>query len=166
MAKRATRIPKQWERDKEKEKFWRQEIAEWQVSGLSVTEFCRRRNIPDGSFRSWRREISIRDRETGVSKGSTSVTPSLPDKVKDARGRVIPARFKEMCAEAQAKKEMPFVPLTLVENHPKERPAPAVPVAPVYIEVQSPKGFTYKLNCDADVQFLSNFLKRIEDTKC
>ncbi|MBX9947994.1 MAG: transposase [Candidatus Obscuribacterales bacterium] len=170
MAKRANGAPKQWERDDFKEKFWRDKITEWEVSGLSVSEFCRQHQISDSSFRAWRREICIRDREGTAFKGGVGVTPSLPASVKDSRGRVIPAKFKQMCAApvADMKPEqrlapLSFVPLTLVEDkNEKARVSPAVPVA---IEVQSPNGFVFRLNCDADLQLLSGLIKSMEDSK-
>ena len=37
----------------EKEKYWREQIARWQQSGLSRREYCRRENISYWSFRDW-----------------------------------------------------------------------------------------------------------------
>lgn len=167
MAKQIKKQPKQWARDEDKENFWRSEIDLWKVSGLSVSEFCKRHGISDGSFRSWRREISIRDRETSSSSNDVrGVTHFLPDTVKDSRGRVIPARFKKLCqtseksgAQSQAA-QTPFVPLTVVADKKSVDSAPCS--TPVSLEITAPSGFVFKLSCDSNVNFLSSLLKSIE----
>lgn len=166
MARQAKRQPKQWARDEEKEKFWRDHVEQWIHSGLSVSEFCRQQSISAGSFRTWRRELSIRDREiSGTGAGTTrSVTPFLPDTVKDSKGRVIPTRFKKFCQTSNQGQPLitdrSFVPLTVVEN--KKTAAPVQAEQPISLEIKAPSGFVFKLSCQPDVNFLSSLLNCTE----
>ena len=42
----------------ERGKYWQGILAEWSRSGLNQAEFCRRRDIPVGNFRWWKRQLS------------------------------------------------------------------------------------------------------------
>ena len=48
-------------RNGSKEQHWRQLLARWQSSGLSVRAYCELHRIPQPSFYWWRREIPRRD---------------------------------------------------------------------------------------------------------
>jgi transposase-like protein len=48
-------------RDQVKEQFWRQTLADWQQSGLSVTAFCRQHQLQPQSFFRWRKLLELRD---------------------------------------------------------------------------------------------------------
>jgi hypothetical protein len=44
-----------------KEQFWRQVVRQWRNSGLTVREFCARRDLSEPSFYAWKRTIAERD---------------------------------------------------------------------------------------------------------
>jgi transposase len=44
-----------------KEPYWRQVLARWRASGLSVRAYCEARDISVPSFYRWRRELQRRD---------------------------------------------------------------------------------------------------------
>ena len=48
-------------RSTEKEQFWRLVVEEHEASGLTAREFCRREQVSEPSFYSWRRKIRERD---------------------------------------------------------------------------------------------------------
>jgi transposase len=48
-------------RDGGKEQYWRQVLARWRSSGLSVRAYCELHRISQPSFYWWRREVSRRD---------------------------------------------------------------------------------------------------------
>ena len=50
----------------ERGKYWRGILAEWSRSGLSQAEYCRRRDIPVGNFRWWKRQLSAETSSGGV----------------------------------------------------------------------------------------------------
>ncbi|MGA9208686.1 MAG: hypothetical protein WB347_12845 [Terriglobales bacterium] len=47
-------------RDPGREAFWRQTVANFRKSGLSVREFCRREKLHESAFYAWRRTIKER----------------------------------------------------------------------------------------------------------
>jgi hypothetical protein len=48
-------------REARKERQWRQWIAAWQASGLSVRAFCARHRLAEPSFYAWRKKLTRRD---------------------------------------------------------------------------------------------------------
>ena len=56
------------QRDPERERFWREVVKRQASSGLSVREFCRREQLAETSFFSWRRTIRQRDGEQQPSE--------------------------------------------------------------------------------------------------
>jgi transposase-like protein len=49
------------QRDPALERQWRERVAQWRSSGLSVREFCGRQGLLETSFYHWRRELRARD---------------------------------------------------------------------------------------------------------
>jgi transposase-like protein len=49
-------------RSPERERFWREAVAEHTRSGLSVRAFCADRGLSEPSFYAWRRELTQRGR--------------------------------------------------------------------------------------------------------
>lgn len=47
-------------RSSAKEAFWDSVLREFEGSGLSIREFCRRRDVSEQSFYSWRRRLARR----------------------------------------------------------------------------------------------------------
>jgi transposase-like protein len=50
-------------RDPKREQFWRDTVAAYQKSGLSVRAFCVARDLSEASFYGWRRTLRDRDRQ-------------------------------------------------------------------------------------------------------
>ena len=88
-------------RSSAREEYWRGAIRDQQASGLSIVEFCRRREVSAASFHRWRRKLGRRRREDSTAKfvsielpppvraGQASFEVVLPDR----RRIVVPARF-------------------------------------------------------------------------
>lgn len=51
-----------------KERYWREKIEEWRVSGLSQAEFCRRNEFKENNLSFWKRVIKERDAERQKKK--------------------------------------------------------------------------------------------------
>jgi|SRR5947209_16911015 len=58
--------------DPKLERRWRDLIARWERSDLTVRDFCSDHRISEPSFYAWRRELAARDREKGPP------TPPVP----------------------------------------------------------------------------------------
>jgi transposase-like protein len=43
----------------EREQFWRQAVAAFESSGLSVREFCRQRGLHERRFYTWRKSLGL-----------------------------------------------------------------------------------------------------------
>src|SRR3954463_10502802 len=60
------------QRDLRKEQVWRRRVRQWDHSGLSIAEFCRRQRLSAASFYAWQRILAQRDAQT---------TPFVPVRV-------------------------------------------------------------------------------------
>lgn len=56
----------------ERERYWRRAQRQWQSSGLSQIDFCRKRRISIWSFRWWNRRLG------GPKKAKPRAKPALP----------------------------------------------------------------------------------------
>ena len=54
-----------YERDADKEAFWRLAFSEQRASGLSVRAFCGREGLTQSNFYAWRRRLARRDADGG-----------------------------------------------------------------------------------------------------
>lgn len=91
------------QRDPERERQWRERVARWATSGLSVREFCLQHGLIETSFYYWKRELRARD----ASATSSTVIDSLSRASSPAKS---PARKKPL-----ARKSPPvFAPVTVI----------------------------------------------------
>jgi len=60
------------ERDRGKERFWREMVQRWRQSGVTIRDFCDAHGLSEPSFYGWRREIAKRDGQTGERSTRTS----------------------------------------------------------------------------------------------
>lgn len=51
------------QRDRGKERFWRQVLRQWRRSGQGVRDFCQEHDLSEALFYAWRRTIQERDRQ-------------------------------------------------------------------------------------------------------
>ena len=63
-------------RDRGKEQCWRQRVARWRRSGLSVRAFCAAEGLAEPSFYAWRRTLGQRRHERRAATGPAQ-TPGL-----------------------------------------------------------------------------------------
>jgi transposase-like protein len=50
------------------ERQWRERVAAWTKSGLTVREFCLRHGLRETAFHFWKRELQARDEQSAVSR--------------------------------------------------------------------------------------------------
>jgi len=58
----------------ERERVWREVIRDQAVSGLSISAFCRDREVSPGSFFNWRRKLADRELEREDSRHHSHAT--------------------------------------------------------------------------------------------
>jgi hypothetical protein len=75
MSKSKNEAGGRWRRDGDKERVWRERIAEQERGGESVRAFCRKRGLQEASFYHWRREIRLRDREAAGRNATPVLAP-------------------------------------------------------------------------------------------
>lgn len=54
---------------------WRDRVARWKASGLSVRAFCRAEGLSEPSFYSWRRTIAERDAAIAAAPSTPAFVP-------------------------------------------------------------------------------------------
>ena len=118
------------QRDPALERRWRERLAEWTSSGLSVREFCLRQGLLETAFYYWRRELRARD-VAAASRSSAS------------QSRVSRSRVSQ---RPLTKKSPPtFVPVTVI------------PDATVSVEVRCPSGHVVLLSSYAAASLAALF---------
>lgn len=58
------------------ERQWRERVATWTKSGLTVRDFCLRYGVTEPSFHYWRRELRLRDAAASRPPSPPSTPPS------------------------------------------------------------------------------------------
>jgi hypothetical protein len=66
-------------RDPKLERRWRDLIARWKRSGVSISDFCANQGVSESSFYSWKRELAGRDQ--AVTPTTTSMPTFVPVRV-------------------------------------------------------------------------------------
>jgi transposase-like protein len=62
-------------RNRRKEHHWRQLLARYQHSGLTVRAFCSREGCSEPSFYAWRRELAARDQQATSAQRPNAKSP-------------------------------------------------------------------------------------------
>lgn len=151
------------QRDPALELRWRERLASWRASGLSVRTFCRGRGLVETAFYYWKRELRARDAAVGASSTATSSAAmsaaviSASESVSASAGtlrdevavveRRSPVRRGAKSSSSVAKTSSPmFVPVTVI------------PSATLSVEVRCPSGHVVVLSsCDAAADLASLF---------
>lgn len=68
-------MPGKHRSDPQLERFWRQNLADWRKSGLSVRAFCQSRQLSDASFFGWRRTLRERDEAKPTGRPVPKLVP-------------------------------------------------------------------------------------------
>ena len=120
-------------RDGAKEAQWREVLAKFVSSGLSVRAFCAHQRVSEPSFYAWRRDLALRDREQ-LASGTRSPPPW--ESTKSPRAPLA-ARRRSVIAP------MPFLPVKLTAEPTASSAAG--------IEVTFPTGVLLRVpsSCDA-----------------
>src|SRR4051794_19323520 len=63
------------QRDPARERFWRDVMAAWQSSGITVREYCRQHRLTETTFHYWRRELRLRDAKATPPRATPTFVP-------------------------------------------------------------------------------------------
>jgi transposase-like protein len=123
-------------RDPALERAWRERVARWAASGLSVRAFCQQHGLIETSFYYWKREL--RAREASMSSLTGSVSPSHAASPAMAPTQSPVLRQRSPRQRPVVKKSPPvFVPVTVL------------PGLTLSVEVRCPSGHVVLLSaCD------------------
>jgi transposase-like protein len=110
-------------RDVGRERLWRERVARWRASGLSVREFCGRHGLTEPTFYYWKRELRVRD--------EAAAAPSTISALSGAASLSATSSWSAASKSSGAAAErvgLRFVPVTVL------------PSATVAVEVRCPSG--------------------------
>ena len=163
-----------WVRDPVKERYWRQQLARWQKSGLSIRSFCREQKISETSFYAWRRELIIRSRENGSVDKTSDAAQMTPTERKDSRGRIFAIRYRQTDQPASQPILMeetspnPFVPIRIISGVESKAVPGSIstnpdttPIKPE-VEIALPGGAIIRLNGNCNVQLVAELLSALK----
>jgi len=128
-------------RDPDKEAFWRLVHEEFEGSGLTVREFCRKEGLTESSFYAWKRLLKERDSEA-TPLGSNEASPSHVSSKRvagsvGAKGkRRVPKKRKGQAAKGSNL----FVPVEIVAS-----PIASTELVSNELTIRTPAGFTIGL---------------------
>jgi len=133
---RSEAAKKRWQRDKDKEEYWRVQLDAWKASGLSVRKFCLVHSITESSFRAWSRELALRDRER--ARPSSAIPPS--------------------------NSESPFVAIRLVPDQPElpEAPVTSTGCDVPSLQIQMPGGASLLVTDTTDFSLVAKLISALE----
>lgn len=137
MAKKGARDPK-------REEFWRASLQGRQESGLSVREFCRRRQLFEAAYYFWQREIVRRDRK-----------PRLPPRREQPKASVAHTKTGR-------RPMMPlplFQELTVVDRRRRSG-------IDRWLEIVLPDGCRVRVPAEVDRGLLADVLSMLEARRC
>jgi hypothetical protein len=127
------------QRDPALEREWRERLASWASSGLSVREYCGQRGLVETAFYYWKRELRARNEAAAVTAASRS--SALRSSV--SRGPISRSTATKLSRPK-------FVPVTVLSDT-------VLASATVSVEVRCPSGHVVLLSAYDGVDLASLF---------
>lgn len=171
-----------------READWRRLNREWEASGLTQSEFCRRQAVPLSTFCWWRCELARRERQrVPASHPSKSTARKSSDercvvgdggKVRREKGRPAVAasnqtrmRPGEVSVPSAlpgqgTQTENPFIPVQLIGPSFSAAPCPPVVGAPAALEVVLASGRCIRIHGDFAAALLQKLIAVLEASPC
>ncbi len=78
------------QRDPALERRWRERVAQWQASGLSVRAFCVKHGLIETAFYYWKRELRTRDETSATSSSATMPTTRASERSPSSKPTFVP----------------------------------------------------------------------------
>jgi hypothetical protein len=160
-------MPPHLRRDMAKERRWRGVIANWQASGISITEYCRLHDVPYRDLTNWRRIIRTRDLE------QRTASPKVDHRTKKRAGRtqgdaIWPS--EKVAQQPDTALQFPrrrqgsvdFAEVQLIDKQ-KDEEEQSGSDGGVVIEVVLPSGISLRLKAGCPLNFLSSVVSSLEN---
>jgi transposase-like protein len=138
-------MPHAGNRDIAKEQYWRQVLADWQSSGLSIASYCRQKDIKQYLFHDWRRQVQKRDAEQAKDKHRRMVAKETAsaNKIRNESQRAV--EFAEV--------RMIETPATAVNRDPDEASS---------LEIVFPSGTKVRLTAGCPLDLFASVVRLLE----
>jgi hypothetical protein len=104
-------MPRGHPRDPRKEQFWRDHLARWQCSRLSIRAYCAQHRLATPSFYAWRRTLALRDRQPQTAAPLTFVPLQLVPET-----TAPPPRLEVLLSNGRRLRLDPSVPARVVRD--------------------------------------------------
>jgi hypothetical protein len=154
-------------RDLEKERYWRRQVADWHKSGLTAQEFCRQRDLNKNNLYSWQKELVKRDQEpAAVPPGRQSSTKAVTEKAKRQGAGCRNGGRRVDSATDQEQPENAFVRLRVVPDQVSQDKTKSVRNPTNGLVVTTPSGYQIWLTSSADVDLLGCAVRALEEMRC
>ena len=73
----------------ESSEYWRQQIADWKLSGQKIRAFCSQRNLTESQFHLWKRKLGVKPKSTPAGRVKDRTPAFVPVSVASPRGSPI-----------------------------------------------------------------------------
>ena len=70
-----------WQRDRAKERTWRQHVVAWRRSRVTVRAYCASQGLPEPNFYAWRRTLAARDLQAARRRRRAPTPSFIPVRV-------------------------------------------------------------------------------------
>lgn len=137
-----------FQRDRSKERFWRQAVREWRRSGQRIRAFCRARGLSEPSFHAWRRTLAERDQAANKVRQAARLTS------------------KRRNQEQNGVVGRDFVPVQIVASTAAAVAPSAAPTSSSGIEIVVGAGRVVRVAVGFDAATLQRLLAVLEDRSC
>ncbi len=155
-------MPRKGERDWEKEAHWRRVFDDFEQSGVSAPEYCRKNDLKYHTFSDWKRVIAKRDLEAEAARAQYARR-----KAERARNRSQRTKQKERGAvdsssQPGCKSAVAFAPVHILDS----RPEPALHSArgaSTALEIILRNGIAIRVTADCPLDFVSSIIPFLEN---
>jgi hypothetical protein len=158
-------MPPHLRRDMAKERRWRGILANWQASGISISEYCRLHDIPYRDLTNWRRIIRARDLEQRTPSPKIDRTKKRARRAGDAvwpASKTAPQSEPALPFPRRRRDAVDFAEVQLVDEHKNEEEG-SPSDGDVVLEVVLLSGISLRLKACCPLNFLSSVVSVLEN---
>lgn len=156
-------MPLKGERDWEKESHWRGILDNFEHSGLSAPEYCRKNELKYYSFCDWKREIAKRDLEAEAARAEYARRRAERAKTKSKRAKPKEQDAINSPSQSSNKNAATFVPVNILDSHPEPVPNTALG-ASTAVEIILRNGIAIRVTAGCPLDLVSSIIPLLENS--